>query len=232
MVPCHKPAGWLLMLLLVAAACTPGGDTVAEPTARTATTDPEVVGQVTATFATYRSGVVQGDGGAVVGALDQRSLDEMSRVAALAATADEDTVRELPAADQLLVLTYRLRPELLEADDPYRALVDAGLAGQDRSLGVLGAVSTAADDLALAVVVDAASGAPTSLRWRFNREADGWRFDLVEAHRLLSQAIASGADRAGVGVDELVAATVVDLSGEDRAAVEELYTELPADLSG
>lgn len=229
MVPCPKPAGWLLVLLLLVAACTSAADDgegeAAAADRRTA--DPELIGDVSATFATYRSGVAQGDGPAVVQSLDEASVADMARIAGLAVTADEATIRELPAAEQLMVLTYRLRPELLEADDPYQALVDAGLAGQDRSLGELGEVSAAGDDMALAVVVDGVSGAPTPLRWRFHRQDDAWRFDLVDAHRLLSQAIANGADRAGVGVDELVAVTVVDLSGEDRAAVEGLFSEPP-----
>jgi hypothetical protein len=233
MVPCRRPAGWLwIVLLLLAAACTAGDGSADAPTAAASpappTADAALVGEVSAAFATYRAGVAQGDGPAVVAALDQASLADMARVADLAATADEEAVRELPAAEQLLVLTYRLRPELLEADDPYAALVDAGLAGQDRSLGELGAVSAAGDDLALGVVVDAATGAATPLRWRFPREGGRWRFDLVGAHRLLSQAIANGADRAGVGVDEVVTATVVDLSGEPPERVEELYTELPS----
>lgn len=224
MVSRHARIGWLLSLLLTLTACAGAGE---EPAAASPTIDPGVTAEVAAAFATYRAGVAQGDGAAVVASLDDASLADMARVAALAATADEATLRDLPAAEQLLVLTYRLRPELLDADDPYRALVDAGLGGQDRSLGELGTISLAGEGRALGVVVDASTGAPTPLRWRFQRVGGGWRFDLADAHRLLSQAIATGADRAGLGVDELVAATVVDLSGEDPVTVQELYTELP-----
>ncbi len=216
----------VIALALGVAAC--GGEEPSVPqVAATPTADPELVGEVSATFATYRSGVVQGDAGAVLGALDEGSVEAMARVAELAETADEATVRDLPAADQLLVLTYRLRPELLEGDDPYENLVEAGLAGQDRSLGDLGDISPVRDDVAFGVVTDPATSAPTPQRWRFEREGDVWRFDLVEAHRLLSDAIDAAADRAGVGVDDLVAATVVDLSGEDPRTVQELYTETP-----
>ncbi len=226
MVPCNKPAGWLfIVLLLVLAACTDGASTT---TPTEAAVDPALVGEVSATFATYRTAVVQGDGDAAVSALDSGSLEDMQRIADLAATAQEDQVRALPAAEQLLVLTYRLRPDLLDAPQPYAALVDAGLGGQDRSLGDLGEVTQGGTGLALGTVTDPTTGVPTPLRWRFLREDDSWRFDLVTAHRLLSQAIANGANRAGIGVDELVAATVVDLSGEDESTVEALYTEAPA----
>jgi hypothetical protein len=214
----------LALLLLAVAACTAPP---VEEAATAPTPDPRVVGEVSAAFATYRLGVVQGDGEAALSVLDRASLQDMRRVADLAATADEAAVRDLPAAEQLLVLTYRLRPELLEADDPYLALVDAGLAGQDRSLGELGSVNEAGEDLSLGVVTDPANGVATPLRWRFVREDGAWRFNLVGAHQLLSQVIAAGASRAGVEVDELVAATVVDLSGEDETTVEALYTELP-----
>lgn len=215
--------GWLLLLVLLMAACSP----VEEEPAAAPTNDPALVADVMATFATYRSGVAQGDADAVLGVLDQASLADMARIAELSREADEATVRALPAAEQLLVLTYRLRPELLAADDPFGELVDQGFGGQDRSLGDMGAVNAAAEGLALGVVVDAATRTPTPLRWRFRREEGGWRFDLVEAHRLLSQAISNSATRSGVEVDDLVAATVVDLSGEDEPTVEALYTEIP-----
>ncbi|CAN5876521.1 hypothetical protein BH24ACT15_BH24ACT15_07960 [soil metagenome] len=239
---CCRPAGWLFVAMLVAlAACSPTADKAGlPPVAQTAvpgdakvlgdsvaTADPEVAGQVIAAFATYRSGVIQGDGDAVVEVLDRDSLHDMERVVELARSADEEEVRNLPAAEQLLVLTYRLRPELLEADDPYAALVEAGLAGQDRSLGELGEVTILGEDRALGVVVDPASGAQTPLRWKFVRSDGAWKFDLTDANRLLSQTVANGAGRASVTVDDLVAATVVDLSGEDQATVDALYTESP-----
>lgn len=192
-----------------------------------ASTDPKMTGEVSAAFATYRTGVIQGDGTAVSEVLDHESLQDMRRVAELARTADEDEVRALPAADQLLVLTYRLRPELLEAEDPYQALVEAGLAGQDRSLGGLGQVTVLDEDRALGAVVDPTTGAETPLRWKFVREDEEWKFALVDANRLVSQTVATGAGRAEVPVDDLVAATVVDLSGEDQATVDALYTESP-----
>ena len=214
------------VLLLCAAACTQGsapatsGGVVTPPPA-----GPEVTGAVTEVFTTYRVGVAQGDGGAVVGALTEDSLADMARVADLARTAGEEEVRALPAAEQLLVLTYRLLPELLDAEEPYRALAGAGLAGQDRPIGDLGEVLVDGDARALGVVVDARTGSETPLRWRFAEEADGWRFDLVHAHSLLNQIILSAADAADIGVDELVAATVSDLSGEDREVIEALYAE-------
>lgn len=233
MVPCAKPAGRLFVVLVVVmVACSTtddferrGATLAGSPTVGTA--DPELTAQVGAAFERYRDGVVERDGDAVTGAVDADSLAAMERLAELARGGGEEEIRSLPAAQQLLVLTYRLRPELLEADDPYRALVEAGLAGQDRSLGDLGEVSRVDENRAVGVVVDPTSGAPTPLRWRFVREDGRWRFDLAAANRLLSETIASGAGRAQMGVDELVAATVVDLSGEDAATVDALYTERP-----
>lgn len=217
------PVGWLLLLVLVAAACSPAEqEPAAAPTA-----DPDLVAAVTTAFATYRAGVEQGNPQAVLGVLDEASLADMARIAEVSRDADEATVRAMPAAEQLLVLTYRLRPALLEGADPFADLIESGFGGQDRSLGELGAVTAASADLALGVVVDGASQTPTPLRWRFRMEDGQWRFDLVEAHRLLSQAIRNSATRSGVGVDELVAATVVDLSGEAPPTVEALYTEIP-----
>lgn len=218
-----SPRRLVVALLLLLTACSSGVDEVTdEPT-----TDPELTASVSTVFATYRAAIEQGDAEAAISTLDEGSLADMARVVELARDADEDTIRGLPAAEQLLVLTYRLRPELLEADDPYAALVAGRFGGQDRSLGELGPVTAAGDDLALGVVVDGATGTPTPLRWRFRMEEDRWRFDLVEAHRLLSEAISASARRSGVEVHELVAATVVDLSGEQAATVEALYTEPP-----
>lgn len=220
----YRPTPLVLVALLsVLTACTGAAPEVVDEPA----TDAELIGSVSAAFATYRSGIEQGDADAALSALDDRSLADMARIADLARDADEDTVRALPAAEQLLVLTYRLRPELLAAEDPYAALVEARFGGQDRSLGELGAVTAAGEDLALGVIVDGATGAPTPLRWRFHRQHDQWRFDLVDAHRQLSDVIGTSARRSGVQVDELVAATVVDLSGEQAATVEALYTEPP-----
>jgi hypothetical protein len=221
-----RPLGWLLVAVLALTGCS----TPTDPSAAAVreTPDPVLTADVLETFSTYRTGVLQGDPEAVLASLDDASLDEMARVADLARVADESTVRALPAADQLIVLTYRLRPELLEADDPYAAFVEARFGGQDRSLGDIGAVSGATDDVALGVVVDPSTREPTPLRWRFRLQDDSWRFDLRDAHRLVSQAIANSARRQGVGVDDLVAATVVDLSGEPEGRVEALYTEPPA----
>lgn len=224
MVPCAKPIGWLfVVLLLVMAACTGGEPEVAA----TPTADTAIIGPVSAVFATYRAGVIQGDGQAVRSAIDQDSAELMQAIAEDARIADEETVRALPAAQQLLVLTYRLVPDLLDSDDPYVALVDAGLAGQDRSLGELGQVTPIGEDEALGQIVDAQSGRPTPLRWHFVREDNEWKFDLANATDLLSQAIATAATRAGTSVDEVVTGTVADLSGEDPETIGALYSQGP-----
>jgi hypothetical protein len=88
-------------------------------------------------------------------------------------------------------------------------------------------VQPAGTDRAVAVITDPQTGAPTAPRWRFIREGGRWRFDLADANRLLSASIAAAAGRSGRGVDDLVTATVVDLSGEDAATVEALYTGPP-----
>lgn len=234
MVPSRALRGWLTVLalplvaLLALAGCAGGGEVADGAATPAPASDPQVVADVTAAFATYRAGVVQGDAAAVLGSLDAASAADMGRLADLAREIAEPSLRQLPAAEQLLVLTYRLRPELLQADDPYAALVEGGFGGQDRSLGDLGSVDAAGEDRALGVVTDPQTGAPTPLRWRFTREDGAWRLDLVEAHRLLSQAIANSARRTGVAIDTIVAATLVDLSGEDPAVVQRLYAQPPA----
>lgn len=220
-------AGWLLVPALLLALALSGCSTTEVEDAAVPTPDPTLVADVSTAFATYRAGIAQGDAEAVLAVLDADSLADMARIAELAVEVEEEALRQLPAAEQLLVLTYRLRPELLAAADPYAALVEGGFGGQDRSLGDLGAVTAAGEDLALGVVTDPQAGSATPLRWRFGREDGAWRLDLVEAHRLLSQAIANSARRTGVTIDAIVAATLVDLSGEDPATVERLYGEPP-----
>lgn len=215
--------GSTVTLILVAALAGCGGDEDSQGQPAAAATDQELTAAVTTAFATYRAGVVQGDAAAVRANLTAASLELMSDLAEQARTLDAAATAALPAAEQLLVLTYRLRPDILGAADPYAALVEQGFAGQDRTLGDIGPVVSAGEDRALAAIVDPESNAPTPLRWRFLREEGAWRFDLVEAHRLLSQAIATSAARAGAPVAEVVAATVQDLSGLSAAAVAAAY---------
>lgn len=238
MVPCARWPGTLLVLVLLALACTggqaadapsasPAGDGDPAATASAGPADPVTIGSSVA-FSTYRAGIVQGDADAVLASVTEASLAQQAEIVELARTADAEAIRALPAAQQLLVLTYRLRPTLLEAEDPYAALVDAGLAGQDRSLGELGDVEQVDDTTALGEVLDNQTLRPTPLRWRFELEDGEWRVDLVTAQSLVSQAIAAAARRGDIGVDEIVTDTLVDLSGEDRATIEALYAEPPA----
>lgn len=220
-----------LILLLVALSACSGADADPTPVATATTPDPaqaQAIGEVAGAFAVYRAGIEQGEGEAVVGVVTDASLEAQEAIVELARTGDEAAIRTLPAVDQLLVLTYRLRPQLLEEPDPFLALVDAGLAGQDRTLGELGDVELVGEDDAVATVLDPMNLAPTALRWRFAREAGEWRFDLADANRLVSSSIAAAAQRSGQGVDEIVTATIVDLSREPIATVEALYAEPPA----
>ncbi|MEE8600951.1 hypothetical protein [Euzebya tangerina] len=197
---------------------------MSEPeTAATPTASPEVVGAVNAVFAEYRVGVSQGDAQAVVSAISEDSIEDQDRIVELARSAPAEEVRALPAAEQLLVLTYRLNDELLDADDPFMALVSGGFAGQDRSLGELGRIIPVSDQSVLGVATEPGTGAETPRRWRFVNEADGWRFDLIEAQRLVSQAVATTASRNDTSVAQLVAATIEDLSGADAETVDALY---------
>lgn len=221
-------AAALLLTVLLCACTGADADPTPSPTpTETVPADPQAVGEVSAAFAIYRSGIEQGDGTAVAEVVTDGSLAEQDQLAELARTGDEATLRALPAVDQLLVLTYRLRPQLLEAPDPFVALVDAGLAGQDRTLGELGQVDLVSDDVAVAAVLSPTTLEPTALRWRFAKEGEGWRFDLADANRLVSSSIAAAAQRSGQGVDEIVTATIVDLSREPIATVEALYSEPP-----
>lgn len=221
-------AAALLLTVLLCACTGADADPTPSPTpTETVPADPQAVGEVSAAFAIYRSGIEQGDGAAVAEVVTDGSLAEQDQLAELARTGDEATLRALPAVDQLLVLTYRLRPQLLEAPDPFVALVDAGLAGQDRTLGELGQVDLVSDDVAVAAVLSPTTLEPTALRWRFAKEGEGWRFDLADANRLVSSSIAAAAQRSGQGVDEIVTATIVDLSREPIATVEALYSEPP-----
>ena len=221
-------AAALLLTVLLCACTGADADPTPSPTpTETVPADPQAVGEVSAAFAIYRSGIEQGDGAAVAEVVTDGSLAEQDQLAALARTGDAAPLRALPAVDQLLVLTYRLRPQLLEAPDPFVALVDAGLAGQDRTLGELGQVDLVSDDVAVAAVLSPTTLEPTALRWRFAKEGEGWRFDLADANRLVSSSIAAAAQRSGQGVDEIVTATIVDLSREPIATVEALYSEPP-----
>ena len=209
----------LILVMILVSGCAQEADAPAsEPTV-----PPTIVGEVNATFATYRAGVTQGDGEAVLTAISDASIEDQERIVELARTAPADEVRALPAADQLLVLIYRLETDLLEADNPFEALVDGGFAGQDRSIGDLGRIVPAGEDTVLGVVTDRTTGSETGLRWLFVLDDDGWRFDLIQAQRLISQGVASGASSNGVEVSDLVAGTVQDLSGEDAETVEALY---------
>ena len=233
MTPCLSrsgrptPASLLLLVLLVLAGCAGNGQELTDATPAELPTDPQLNAEVTASFITYRAAVTRGDADAAMAHVTSESLDDQARVVELARSADEETVRQLPAAEQLLVLTYRLRPQLLEAEDPYAALVDAGLAGQDRSLGELGDISRVNEDLAVAEVLSNGTLEPTSLRWRFHLEDNRWRFDLADAQRLVSQAVANSARLSNASVEQVVTATIVDLSGEDVETVRELYSEPP-----
>ena len=210
-------AAALLILLAACGTATPAAAPSAPPT------DPELTAEVTTAFVTYRQAVAQGDAEAAVENLSQASRTQMADLAEQALSLTADETRALPAADQLIVLTYRLFPDIMTAEDPYRALVDRGLAGQDRSLGGLGPVNQVDDDLALGVVVDEQSQRTTPLRWRFVREDGAWRFDLVDAHRLLSQAIANTARLQGVEVSALVVQTILDVSTFDVDEVAAAY---------
>lgn len=226
----------LALLALLTAGCTSrsqpspdgpsedGDAAVAEPV------DPEVRGAVLSAFATYRAGVEQGDPEAVLGAVTSGSLEHQAEIARLAREASPDQLRAAPAVDQLIALTYRLQPDFLAVADPFVALVDAGLAGQDRSLGELGEVQQVTDDVVLGEVLPGGVGPPAAERWRFRLEDGEWRFDLAEALRIASDRIAAAADGRGIAVHQLVTTTLAELSGEQPAVIEALYsTPSPAD---
>lgn len=219
--------GMIFLLLLALVACT-GGDVTRDPAAvETEPVDPAVLEGVLEAFVTYRLGVTQGDSDAVLQSITEASIADQQRVVDLALTATEEEVHALPASDQLTLLTYRLRPQLLETEDPFVALVEGGLAGQDRTLGEIGDVEQVNDELAVADVLANETLAPTPLRWRFQKEDDGWAFDLLDAQRLVSQAVANTARLSEVAVSDVVTATLVDLSGEDLETIRALYGELP-----
>lgn len=216
----------LLIALLLLAACATGE---AEPPAPTV--DPSVAAEVEAirgTFGAYRAGVAAGAPGAVLDTVTSDSVAWFGELGDLARTATADAVRGLPATAQLLVLTLRDAggAQLTELDDGEAVLsflVEGRYAGQDRSLGGLGDITLASEDLALGVVTR--DGVPTPLRWRFDRVDGQWRYDLLDALGRHDDAIARGAASRGLTVPDVVAETLQRLTGE--APADALYTPAP-----
>ena len=210
-------------LALVLAACS-GSDPPPAPAtdpddAAAAATERAVEDDVREAFAAYRASVAVGAGEAVQDLVTPGSFAAFEEIGELARSATAEEVRALPATPQLLVLTLRTQAtpaeleELRDGSDVLAYLVAGRYAGQDRSLGGLGEIDLAAEDVAVGVV-EGEAGADTPLRWRFERVDGQWRFDLVTAHRLNDQAIATAARRTGTTVEALVRTTLERLLGE------------------
>jgi len=199
------------VLILVAAAAASVGAQAGEETA------------ILDLFARYKSALLAGDGATASRLVDRETFAYFEEIKALTLGGGEESVRQRPFVDRLLVVTMRheLPPEQLTGMDLeglLRHAIDAGWIGKQAiaQLGI-GAVTVDGDQAAAVAVTPGQTPADAALadglRYRFVREDGEWRFGFRSLVESINQTIAGFTAQMGTDQDALIFLLVEQLSG-------------------
>jgi hypothetical protein len=151
-------------------------------------------------FSAYRSAILSGEGDEAAALLGQSTYDYYDEMRRLALYGDAKAVQAQSLVNQMQVLLFRLRvpPDQLESLSSQALIahaVDQGWIGKNSVLELQpGQVLSEGDVAVLHVIVDGKDAGPA---FRFNRESDAWRLDLLPTMQASNAALQS--DRQATG---------------------------------
>jgi len=152
-------------------------------------------------FRKYRQAILRDDGGTAASLLGQSTLDYYDEMRRLAIYGDAEAVQSQLLVDQMQILLFRLRVpvETLESLSPKGLVsfsVEQGWIGKSGVSKVEpGRVQSKEDIAIMHVIIDGKDGGSG---FRFDREANGWRLDLVSTLKNSNAMFAGAARREGV----------------------------------
>lgn len=162
-------------------------------------------------FLAYRGSILAGDGPSAAALLSRSTYDYYDAVRRLALTGDARTVQNRPLSDQVQILLYRLRVprEKLDSLSPLGLIaysIDQGWIGKESVEKIQpGPVVVRGDTALVHVVVDGEDRGPG---FRFDREDDGWRLDLVPVMRATDRSLRMAVERENMGESDFILAVV------------------------
>lgn len=192
----------LALLALVFAATADAQEAAAPAPAKEsrAATAQETLAVQTA-FTAYRKAVLHGDGDAAAALLSGSTHSYYDSIRRLALHGDEQAVRSLSLMNQMQVLLLRLRvpADQLEGQSAAQVIahaVEQGWIGKNsvRTLAP-GPVERDGEDAILQAEIDGYARGPV---FRFIRESEGWKLDLVPAMKAGNTAFITTAQRRGI----------------------------------
>jgi hypothetical protein len=168
-------------------------------------------------FNSYKEAVLAGKGAAAADVLTAGSLDYFAQMRDLALYATEQELKAGSITDLMQALTFRHRIPV----DQLQTLSGRDLVILALERGWIGKASVARADIgdvsvnagsATAVVLK--QGRPTSASFRFSKEKESWKLDLIAMLRMAESALQTGAKAQGASTDQFVLSMLEMVSGK------------------
>ncbi|MDY7021274.1 MAG: hypothetical protein SWJ54_07915 [Cyanobacteriota bacterium] len=181
-------------------------------------------------FADYKSAILTSSGDRAVDKLSQSTIDYYGEMRKLAVCESAETVKAESMVNRVQILSMRFRvptETLVELSDREVVVyaVDRGWIGEESVMKLDVAEVTIEGEEALAEVVR--NGEPTGIQFRFVKETEGWKFDLLSTIELTNQTFEQLAEVQGLKPDEFIFAVLEILEG--RTPTKDIWNPVAPD---
>ena len=181
-------------------------------------------------FADYKSAILASSGDRAVDKLSQSTIDYYGEMRKLAVCESAETVKAESMVNRIQILSMRFRvptETLVELSDREVVVysVDQGWIGKGSVMKLdVGEVTIEGEEAQAEVV---SNGEPTGIKFRFVKETEGWKFDLLSTIELTNQAFEQLAEVQGLKQDEFIFAVLEIL--ESRTPTEDIWNPVAPD---
>ncbi|MEB3281396.1 MAG: hypothetical protein VKK42_20980 [Lyngbya sp.] len=181
-------------------------------------------------FADYKSAILASSGDRAVDKLSQSTIDYYGEMRQLAVCESAETVKAESMVNRVQILSMRFRvptETLVELSDREVVVysVDRGWIGKESVMKLdVGEVTIEGEEAQAEVV---SNGEPTGIKFRFVKETEGWKFDLLSTIELTNQAFEQLAEVQGLKQDEFIFAVLEILEG--RTPTEDIWNPVAPD---